>query len=162
MNETTVLRDQLVPRHTSQDADTVRERAGGVDLTDLDGLAEAIECARYEHMAKVRWRDLRDGERQTRTALMRRTLDTAGITDVLRDLQARADQSDYLGRLAAHRDRQLADQRADHAAAAATVAARVTALETALADAIDERRAAQARADHADATIAAVVRALDG
>ena len=161
MSETTVVLDTLVLAPTRQSADPGPGPTSGVDLADLDGLAEAIECARYENMAKVRWRGLRDGERQTRTALMRRTLDTAGISDVLRDLQARADRSDELGRLAAHRDRQLAGQRADHAAEVATLAARLTALDALLADAIDERRAAQARADDAEATIAAVVRALD-
>ena len=161
MNQMTVALDALVPASTRQSEDAGRGPTSGLDLADLDGLAEAIECARYENMAKVRWRDLRDGERQTRSALMRRTLDTAGISDVLRDVQARADRSDELGRLAAHRDRELTDQRADHAAEIATLTARLTALDAALAEAIDERRAAQVRADDADATIAAVARALD-
>ena len=91
---------------------------------------------------------------------MRRTLDTAKISDVLLDLQARADRSDELARRVAHRDRQISEQRADHAAEVATLAARAMALEAALAESIDEKRAAQARADAAKATIAAVVRAL--
>ena len=161
MSETAVVLDQLVqPRDDHDDPAELPLRASGVDLTDLDGLAESIECARYENMAKVRWRDLREGERQTRTALMRRTLDTAKISDVLLDLQARADRSDELARRVAHRERQISEQRADHAAEVATLAARAMALEAALAESIDEKRAAQARADAAKATIAAVVRAL--
>lgn len=162
MSETGLVVDPVVHRRDHRDDPVaVPLRASGVDLTDLDGLAESIECARYENMAKVRWRDLRDGERQTRTALMRRTLDTAGISAVLQDLQARADRSDDLARQVAHRERQLTEQRADHAAEAATLSARAAALEAALADALDEKRAAQARADAAAATIAAVERALD-
>lgn len=158
MNELSLVLDAVtgVP---SPDADGPGQRPAARRV-DLDELAEEIECGRYENMAKVRWRDLRDGERQTRTALMRRTLDTAGVGRFMHELQARADRSDDLARQVVRAGEQLAGERADHAATAARLSGRVAALESELADVRAALAQAQERAQHADATIAAVVRAL--
>ena len=158
MNEASLVLDPVTGVPTADDEGPGQRQS--MRRVDLDNVAEEIECGRYENMAKVRWRDLREGERQTRTALMRRTLDSAGIGQFMHELQARADRSDDLVRQVALAGRRLADERADSAATLAGLSGRATALESELADVRAALMQAQARAQHADATIAAVVRAL--
>jgi chromosome segregation ATPase len=112
----------------------------------LDDLAQAIERARYENMATAKWNDLRDGERAARTDLMRRSLQSAGITAALEDLKGRAARSDELAGLADERARAMAAQRAEHEAAVRELTAVTTQLRQDLADARADIEAADDRA----------------
>ncbi|HWS57681.1 MAG TPA: hypothetical protein VN257_04010 [Actinotalea sp.] len=153
------------------------------DLTP-EGMAEAIETARYEILRPDRWEDLREAERATRSDLMLRALQNAGITPVLEDLRAAAARSHALAEkvveIEAARDREQAEhaatrerehaevaaareqEQAEHDAEVVRLSDQVTALRQALADEVAAREAAETRATTAEQLVAAIRGLLSG
>lgn len=68
------------------------------------GLAEAIESARFAALRQGNWNELREGERTTRVEILRTAMDASGVTERLRALEERADQSSELADLIERRD----------------------------------------------------------
>lgn len=119
-----------------------------MDTLSPDGMASAIERARYSGLRKEPWEELRDSERDTRVEVMREALEHSGVTAAVASVVARGAQADDLAAQVAERDAELRTRQAEHDADLVRLTGRISELEAELAE---------ARAAHADelATISA-------
>lgn len=106
-----------------------------MDMLTPDGMATAIERARYSGLRKEPWEDLRDGERGTRVEVMRAALELSGVTSAVATVVARGAQADDLAAQVAARDAELRARQAEHDADLVRLTARISELEDELADA---------------------------
>lgn len=77
---------------------------GAMDTLSPDGMASAIERARYSGLRKEPWEDLRDTERDTRVEVMRAALEESGVVAAVAAVVARGAQADGLAEQVAARD----------------------------------------------------------
>jgi len=75
-----------------------------VDSLTPDGLAEAIERARFALLRQGTWETLREGERLTRVEILRNAMDVSGVTMRLQSLEVLAGRSAELTDLMTRRD----------------------------------------------------------
>ncbi len=75
-----------------------------VDSLTPDGLAEAIERARFALLRQGTWETLREGERLTRVEILRNAMDVSGVTMRLQSLEVLAGRSAELTDLMMRRD----------------------------------------------------------
>ncbi|OJV57909.1 MAG: hypothetical protein BGO38_06670 [Cellulomonas sp. 73-145] len=108
---------------------------GAMDTLSPDGMASAIERARYSGLRKEPWEDLRDTERDTRVEVMRAALEESGVTAAVAVVVARGAQADGLAEQVAARDAELRARQAEHDADLVRLTGRISELEDELADA---------------------------
>ncbi len=106
-----------------------------MDTLSPDGMASAIERARYSGLRKEPWEDLRDTERDTRVEVMRAALEESGVVAAVAAVVARGAQADGLAEQVAARDAELRARQADHDADLVRLTGRISELEDELADA---------------------------
>ena len=133
-----------------------------VDTLTPDGLAEAIERARFALLRQGKWAELREGERQTRVEILRNAMDTSGVTMRLQALELRAQQSGEIADLLARRDADFKRRLAADDAEIVRLGDAVATLNERLATATAERDAATAHAAEHGAKLEAIRDALDG
>lgn len=104
-------------------------------LLSPDGMASAIERARYTGLRKEPWEELRDGERDTRVDVMRDALERSGVTTAVATVVARGAQADELAAQVAARDAELRARQAEHDADLVRLTGRIEDLEAELAEA---------------------------
>lgn len=108
---------------------------GAMDTLSPDGMASAIERARYSGLRKEPWEDLRDTERDTRVEVMRTALEESGVVAAVAAVVARGAQADGLAEQVAARDAELRARQAEHDADLVRLTGRISELEDELADA---------------------------
>lgn len=106
-----------------------------MDTLSPDGMASAIERARYAGLRKEPWEELRDSERDTRIEVMRAALDQSGVTAAVATVVARGAQADDLAAQVAARDAELRARQADHDADLVRLTGRIQDLEAELSEA---------------------------
>ncbi len=133
-----------------------------VDSLTPDGLAEAIERARFSLLRQGTWDDLREGERKTRVEILRNAMDTAGVTMRLQALELRAQQSAELSDLIDRREVDFKRRLAADDAEIVRLSDTIAELTEKLASVTAERDTAQARAAQSDEKLVSIRDVLDG
>ncbi len=133
-----------------------------MDSLTPDGLAEAIERARFALLRQGSWTELREGERQTRVEILRSAMDTAGVTVRLQALELRADQSNELADLMERRDADFKRRLAADDAEIVRLSDTIATLTAQLATTTAERDEARALATENSQKLATIRDVLDG
>ena len=132
-----------------------------VDSLTPDGLAEAIERARFSLLRQGRWEELREGERTTRIEILRNALDTSGVTVRLQALELRAGQTSELADLLERREADFQRRLADDDAEIVRLSEKISTLTAELATVTAERDTAQAEAADGCRRLTAIREVLD-
>ena len=109
--------------------------SSGMDTLTPDGMASAIERARYSGLRKEPWEELRDSERDTRIEVMRAALEQSGVTAAVATVVARGSQADGLAAEVAEREAELRARQAEHDADLVRLTGRIQDLEAELSEA---------------------------
>ncbi len=133
-----------------------------VDSLAPDGLAEAIERARFALLRQGSWNELREGERKTRVEILRDAMDTSGVTMRLQALELRAQQSAELADLLESRDADFKRRLGVDDAEIVRLSETIADLTDTLATVTAERDASQALAAENVEKLAAIRNVLDG
>ncbi|WP_372594247.1 hypothetical protein [Actinotalea sp.] len=133
-----------------------------VDSLAPDGMAEAIERARFSLLRQGGWDDLREGERATRIEILRNALDNSGVSAQLQSLESRANQASELADLLERRDEEFRRRLAQDDAEIVRLSDRIAALDAQLEVVTSERDAARSEAGEHAHTLAEIRGLLDG
>ncbi len=125
-------------------------------MTDLSAMAEAIERARFDQLHQGRWDELREGERATRVQILREALLVSGAAAEVEDLRAQAERVAELSELVSRQERDAATTLALHDEELVRLSDTIAALSEQSAQLAGALAESQARAEAAEAVVAAV------